>query len=79
MENCSVYLYGSRVQGKAVKYSDVDIALDFNGSPVPEALKQNLLTLFEKSTLPYNVDIVDINSVSPVFREKIEKDFIKIL
>jgi len=78
MEGCTVYLYGSRVQGKAAKYSDIDIALDFKGQPIPDTLKQNLLTLFEKSIIPYGVDIIDINSVSPAFRATIEKDFVKI-
>jgi len=78
MEGCAVYLYGSRVQGKAAKYSDIDIALDYKGQPVPDTLKQNLLALFEKSILPYGVDIIDINSVSPAFKAKIEKDFVKI-
>jgi len=79
LESCSVYLYGSRVQGKAAKYSDVDIALDYQGKPVPDTFKLNLSTLFEKSIIPYNVDIIDINTVSPVFRAKIEKDFVRIL
>ena len=79
LEGCSVYLYGSRVQGKAAKYSDVDIALDYQGKPVPDMLKHNLSALFEKSILPYNVDVTDINSVSPVFKARIEKDFFKIL
>ena len=79
LDNCSVYLYGSRVNGKSVKYSDVDIALDYNGKPVPDTLQLDLSSLFEKSILPYTVDIIDINSVSPVFRAKIEKDFVKIL
>jgi len=78
LKNCSVYLYGSRVQGKAVKYSDVDIALDYQGRAVPDTLRRELLELFEKSIFPYNVDIVDINTVSSVFRAKIEKDFVKI-
>ena len=79
LENCSVYLYGSRIQGKSVKYSDVDIALDYQGKPVPDILKMNLSSLFEKSILPYTVDIIDLNSVSSVFRARIEKDFIKIM
>jgi len=77
--NCSAYLYGSRVQGKSVKYSDVDIALDYEGKPVPDILKLKLSSLFEKSILPYTVDIVDLNTVSPVFRAKVEKEFVKIL
>jgi len=79
LENCTVFLYGSRVQGKATKYSDVDIALDYQGKPVPDTVKSNLSSLFEKSLLPYSVDIIDINSVSPVFRAKIEKDFVRIV
>ena len=78
LENCSVFLYGSRIQGKAAKYSDVDIALDYSGNTVPDTIKSNLSALFEKSTLPYSVDIIDINSVYPSFRAKIEKDFVKI-
>ena len=79
LEGCSVYFYGSRTQGKSVNYSDVDIALDYQGKTVPETVKLNLLSLFENSILPYNVDIVDLNSVSPVFKAAIEKDFVKLL
>jgi len=79
LNDCSVYLYGSRVQGKAASFSDVDLALDYNGKPVPNAIKSNLSSLFENSILPYSVDIVDINSVSPAFRAKVEKDFVKIV
>ena len=79
LAGCPVYFYGSRVQGKAVKYSDVDIALDYQGKPVPDTLKQNISALFEKSIIPYTVDIIDLNSVSPVFRAKIEKDFIRVM
>ena len=76
---CDVFLFGSRVNGKSVNYSDVDIAVDYQGKPMPDELKMNLSVIFEKSTLPYTVDIIDINSVSPVFKSKIEKDFVKII
>jgi nucleotidyltransferase substrate binding protein (TIGR01987 family) len=79
LNSCSVYLYGSRVEGKSVKYSDVDIALDYEGKPFPDALKIKLLSLFEQSVLPYTVDIIDLNSISPVFRAKVEKNFVKIM
>jgi predicted nucleotidyltransferase len=79
LKNCSVYLYGSRVQGTAVKYSDVDIALDDNGEPVADEVRSSLSSLFEKSMLPYAVDIMDLNTVSPVFRAKIEKDFVRLV
>jgi nucleotidyltransferase substrate binding protein (TIGR01987 family) len=78
-DNCSAYLYGSRVNGKSVKFSDLDIALDYHGELVTDTMKFNLTAQLEKSILPYTVDIIDINSVSPVFKSKIEKDFVKIL
>jgi len=77
--NCSVYLYGSRVNGKSVKFSDVDIALDCHDEPVTDTMKLKLASQFDKSILPYTVDIIDINSVSPVFKAKVEKDFVKII
>jgi nucleotidyltransferase substrate binding protein (TIGR01987 family) len=79
LNGCSVYLYGSRVNGKSVRFSDVDIALDCQGEPVTDTMKFKLDSLFEKSLLPYTVDIIDINSVSSVFKKKIEKDFVKIM
>ena len=79
LENCSVYFYGSRVQGKSIKYSDVDIALDYHGNPVPDGIKMKLSSLFEKSILPYTVDIIDLHTISPTFKTKIETDFVKIL
>ena len=79
LNDCSVYLYGSRVNGKSVRFSDVDIALGCQGEPVAETIKYKLASLLEKSILPYTVDIIDINSVSHIFKEKIEKDFVKII
>ena len=76
--NCSAYFFGSRVNGKSVNFSDVDIAIDYNREPFPDSLKVKLSSLLENSILPYKIDIIDINSVSKVFRAKIEKDFVKI-
>jgi nucleotidyltransferase substrate binding protein (TIGR01987 family) len=78
-KNCRAWVYGSRVQGKSLRYSDVDIALDYNDAMLPETVKTSLKTAFEKSILPYSVDIVDVNALTSVFRAKIEKDFVKIL
>jgi len=79
LENCPIYLYGSRVQGNSVKYSDVDIAVDYHGESLPDTIKLKISSLMENSLLPYSVDIIDINSISPLFKAKIEKEFIKIL
>ena len=79
LDNCPVFLYGSRIQGKSVKYSDVDIAIDYNGESLPDTIKLKISSLLENSLLPYTVDIIDINTVSPVFKAKVEKDFVKLI
>ena len=75
LPDAEIYIYGSRVQGKAREYSDVDIALrgdiDFD-----KLLK--IKALFEDSTFPYKVDVVDLSSLTPEFLNIIEKDLYQI-
>ena len=78
LNDCPVYFYGSRIQGKSVKFSDVDIAIDYNGNFLPEKIKIHISSLLENSLLPYTVDIIDINAISPVIKAKIEKDFVRL-
>ncbi len=75
LPDVEIFIYGSRTQGKAKKYSDVDIAL--NGDvPFDDLLK--IRGLFEDSTFPYKVDVVDLNSLKPDFFKIIAKDLYKI-
>lgn len=75
LPDVEIFIFGSRTQGKAQNYSDVDIALkgkiQFN-----DLLK--LSGIFENSTFPYKVDIVDLYSLKPDFLKIIEKDLYKI-
>jgi nucleotidyltransferase substrate binding protein (TIGR01987 family) len=77
-ENANIYVYGSRVKGKSLKYSDIDVAIDYNGQIISDLLKNKILDAFENSILPYKVDIIDINSISEEFKNKIRKDFVNI-
>ncbi|MDR2616804.1 MAG: nucleotidyltransferase domain-containing protein [Endomicrobium sp.] len=72
--NASVYVFGSRVTGVTKKYSDLDLAIDYSGQKIPFELYTKLSTAFEKSLLPYKVDIVDLNSISEQFRKIINDD-----
>ena len=75
MPDVEIFIYGSRTQGKAKKYSDVDIALK-GDIPFDDLLK--IRALFEDSTFPYKVDVVDLSSLKPDFFKIIEKDLYKI-
>ena len=77
LPNVEIYIFGSRVQGVAKKYSDVDIALR-NSGKIEFSDILRIKSLFEDSTFPYKVDIVNLDSVKPEFLSIIKKDMIKI-
>ena len=77
LTDVEIYIFGSRVQGVAKKYSDVDIALK-SSEKIEFSDILRIKSLFEDSTFPYKVDIVDLDSIKPEFLSIIEKDIVKI-
>ena len=75
--NVEIYIFGSRTQGNALEYSDVDIALK-NEVKIPIETILKLKVKFENSTFPYKVDIVDLKNLKDKFRGIIEKDLYRI-
>jgi len=69
-----VRAFGSRVNGTAKKYSDLDLALVGNQKLSIRQLRQ-LEDAFQESDLPFRVDIVDWSRISDEFRKIIEKNF----
>jgi predicted nucleotidyltransferase len=69
-----VYVFGSRAKGNAYAYSDLDLAIDRNHTKIPLSIITKLAVDFENSMLPYNVDIVDMNNISDVFKKTIADD-----
>ncbi len=68
LSGCSVYLFGSRVRGDAVRSSDVDLLLLADVSidlPTIAALREVL----EEYALPYHVDIVDAGCLDEPTRQ----------
>lgn len=77
LPDVDIYVFGSRVQEKSLKYSDVDIALkgvgvlDFNQVIT-------LRAVFADSSFPYKVDIIDLNNIDDNFYNIIKNDLYKI-
>lgn len=69
LQECKIYLFGSRAKGKARKYSDIDIAL--NSKYLDEIILLKIKNEFENSTLPYEVDVLDLNNISESFKKHI--------
>ena len=73
----AVWAFGSRVNGKAKKFSDLDLAI-LGEEPLSIAKSADLREAFEESDLPYKVDLVDWASTSAIFRNIIQANYYKL-
>ena len=71
---CEVRVFGSRAGGTAKDYSDLDIVI-VGTAKIKRRVKMLLREAFEKSDLPFRVDVVDYNAVSDSFRAIIENNY----
>ena len=63
-----VFLYGSRVNGKARKWSDYDVGI-LGGKPVPTMVKFEMEDELENSDLPVVVEVVDFYNIDDKFKQ----------
>ena len=66
------WAFGSRVTGRARKYSDLDIAV-IHSQALPFQKRCQISTAFEESDLDICVDITDWYQANPEFRRSVEK------
>jgi predicted nucleotidyltransferase len=71
------YLFGSRVTGGSRPFSDIDIALDGQGRPLPGGWLAELRERLEASLVPFDVEVVDLAEASPAIRRAVFRDGIK--
>ena len=76
IHNYKLYVFGSRAKNRAKKYSDIDLAID--SQELTPQIKTKLEFTFENSTLPYEVDIINLNDIDNKFKDLILKDLIEI-
>lgn len=76
-EDHEVRAFGSRVTGTAKPHSDLDLTI-ISKQTIPLGTIALLRQAFSESDLPFKVDIVDWASISPEFREIIEKDSVTL-
>ena len=67
-----VWVFGSRTNWTTKDSSDLDLALD-GESKLSHKLMGALKDAFEDSTLPYTVDVVDLNAVSHAFKQIVKE------
>ena len=72
-----VYCYGSRVKGNFTKSSDLDMLVK-SETKIPSATIFELEEEFNRSLLPFIVNISDYNAVDKDFLELIKPDLTEI-
>lgn len=67
----SVWAFGSRVNGRPQKFSDLDLALipGEKDEKIDWRMIEKLKDAFSESDLPIMIDVIDYNSVSENFRK----------
>lgn len=71
------FIFGSRVIGRARKFSDIDIGIMGKrslGEDILVKLKQD----FEDSDIPYTVDVIDFSTVSSRFTKEAGRQIISL-
>jgi len=68
--NVEVRAFGSRVSGNAKPYSDLDLVVR-GSEKLPLAVLYRLRNEFEESDIPFRIDILDWNRLSPEFKHAI--------
>ena len=71
------FVFGSRATATARRYSDLDLALEWEKPLNPDILAAIVEALSE-SDLPYKADILDLRSIDATFRTLIEPDMIAL-
>ncbi len=72
--HCEIRAFGSRVDGKAKKFSDLDIVV-MSEAPVPGNRMMAAREAFSESDLPFRVDLLDWSSVGSKFRNIISRKY----
>nr|WP_320115710.1 nucleotidyltransferase domain-containing protein [uncultured Desulfuromonas sp.] len=70
-----VWAFGSRVNGTATAYSDLDLVL-VDSNPVENQLLWALKDDFSESDLPILIDLLDWQTISPEFQAIIKRNYV---
>ncbi|MBN1959455.1 MAG: nucleotidyltransferase domain-containing protein [Deltaproteobacteria bacterium] len=73
-----VLAFGSRCNGEARKYSDLDLAICSN-TPLDDLAFANMRADFDDSNLPFRVDIVNWADLDEDFQAAIKQKSVEIL
>ena len=74
MPDCEVRAFGSRLEGKAKQFSDLDLAL-VGSEKLNWRRIESLKDAFSSSDIPIIVDVIDWHAISDEFRAIIQNNY----
>ena len=74
--DAEVWLFGSCARGEALQHSDIDIAI-LPRNELPTGFFSDLAESVEESSIPYDVDIVDLRSAAPTLIDEVRHEGVK--
>jgi uncharacterized protein len=74
--DAAVWLFGSCARGDARQHSDIDVAI-LPRDELPSGFFAELAADFEESTLPYDVDLVDLRRADAALAEEVHREGVK--
>lgn len=77
-EDAKFYIFGSRAKNTYKEYSDIDIAVEIPQKKLSANVIGKILIEFSDSTLPYEVDVIDLNSIDEKFKNLIAKTLVEL-
>ena len=74
--DAEVWLFGSCARGEVFQHSDIDVAI-LPRDELPSGFFLDLTERVEESSIPYDVDIVDLRRAAPTLIDEVRREGVK--
>lgn len=74
--DAEVWLFGSCARGEVFQHSDIDVAI-LPRDELPAGFFAKLAESLKESSIPYDVDIVDLRSAAPSLVDEVRREGLK--
>ena len=71
--DAAVWLFGSCARGDILRHSDIDIGI-LPRDELPSSFFADLAESIEESSIPYDVDIVDLRHATPSLLDEVRRE-----
>jgi predicted nucleotidyltransferase len=71
-----VWLFGSCARGESLQHSDIDVGI-LPRVGLPSGFFSELRDRIEESSIPYDVDLVDLREAAPTLLEEVRREGVK--